>query len=72
MILPEKIIIPPETAINGNNTEDDEDPLYTTEPIVAYPIGEIIDSGLPVKIPTLDPERIYYIHQSEVENSQKA
>lgn len=61
---PEQIIIPEGTMINLSNHEDD-DALIAKEPLVAFPVGRVIDHGLPVRIPSLDPDRVYFIHQPE-------
>ncbi len=60
----EHLIIPIGAMINFGNYEDD-DPFIVKEPLVAFPVGNLKDGGIPVKIPSLDPERTYFFHQPE-------
>lgn len=58
------IIIPKNTEINYANNEDGES-FIAKRAIVAIPVGGVTNGGLPVIIPSLDSERIYFIHQPE-------
>jgi hypothetical protein len=61
---PEQIIIPKSAMINLSHHEDD-DVFIVETPIIAIPVGKLENGGIPVRIPSLDPERTYYYHQPE-------
>ncbi len=60
----EQITILEGAMINLSNHEDD-DAFIAEKPIIAIPVGGVINGGLPVRIPSLYPDRIYFIHKSE-------
>ncbi len=68
MTNPDQIIIPAGAMINFGNFEDD-DPFIALNNIIAYPIGPPADGGIQVRIPSLDPDRIYFIHQPELKEA---
>lgn len=66
---PEVFTIAKGTMINFSNHEDD-DALIAEKPLLAIPLGPAEHGGIPVRIPSLDPERTYFIHQPEKRASE--
>ncbi len=60
----ESIIIPAGAMINLANIEDD-DPFLAQKPLEAIPQGPVQNGGIPVIIPEIDPDRVFYYHQPE-------
>ncbi len=64
MSIPERFTIPEKGMINLVNAEDDE-PFIADKPLEAIPVGPKEDGGIPVVIPEIDPDRVFYYHQPE-------
>lgn len=60
----ERITISAGTMVNRSAHEDDE-PEILEEPKDARVVGEPRDHALPVIIPSMEPDVVFYIHQPE-------
>jgi hypothetical protein len=59
-----EIIIRSGTMINLSGHEDDSYEILTQD-VEAIILGPAVNNALPIRIPVLDEDRTYYLHQPE-------
>lgn len=60
-----EMIIPAGTMINLSRHEDD-DPFIADKKLVGIVVARHLPDAIEVVIPSIDPDRTFYIHQPEV------
>ncbi len=61
---PERIMVPAGTMINLSGHEDDSYEILQKN-VEAHVLGPAVNNALPVRIPELDSDRTYFLHQPE-------